>query len=76
MKKWIAILLVTLCFCGLILTACTGEKTGSTDSTAVTTGNPTDQTAGDDGSVTTEPGKDTEAGTDPLYDPDTWSKNY
>lgn len=77
MKKLFAMLLITLCLCGLVLTACTGQKTEQTDTGADTTGKPTQNTtAQNGGSGTGEPEKDTEADTDPLYDPDHWTKNY
>ena len=72
MKKLIAMLLITLCLCGLVLTACSGQDKDQTDSGADTTGKPTQTTTAQNGGSETEPGEDN----DSLYDPNDWTKNY
>lgn len=76
MKKLLTMFFVILCLCGLILTACTGQEKNPNDDTTGTTdvaGIETTTASPDD---TTDPSGNVTSSTDPLYNPDDWSKNY
>ena len=70
MKKWILMFVAVACLCGLLLTACGGEKPDETDTTE-TSADTTDTTAGTPETQEPEGHPDIEG-----YEDNDWTKNY